>query len=198
LFNIAVCYEKSEQYVKAKEYFVEYLAKEPNTKDLQSIQARIRLLERLIEYKETSANWQEQETNKPTDKRSTADDKPADKPADKPTDKPQNKPTDKPADKPADKPQTSRPTSPRTNPQTSRPTSPRTSPQTSPQTSERQARRQAAMEKAGVAPHPDTHADLYFRRIRRARNCILTTRKTCWARPLRRGNSAGKHVIFWR
>ncbi len=89
LFNIAVCYEKVEKFVEAKQYFVEFLAKDPQTKELASIQARIRLLDRLIEYKES--------LKKPVDK-------PGDKPVDKPVDKPGDKPVDKPGDKPVDKP----------------------------------------------------------------------------------------------
>ncbi len=50
LFNAAVCYEKTGEYALAKKYFVEYMAKAKDVKRLASIQARLRLLEKLIDY----------------------------------------------------------------------------------------------------------------------------------------------------
>ncbi|MBN2723499.1 MAG: PEGA domain-containing protein [Deltaproteobacteria bacterium] len=48
LYNAAVCFEKIEDYTQAKKFFVEYVAKSPSAKGISAIQARIRLLNKLI------------------------------------------------------------------------------------------------------------------------------------------------------
>ncbi|MGM0597391.1 MAG: PEGA domain-containing protein [Myxococcota bacterium] len=51
LFNTAVCFEKIEEFEKAKDYFVKYLEEEKDPKGLPAIQARIRLLNKLIKFR---------------------------------------------------------------------------------------------------------------------------------------------------
>ncbi|MBU1218923.1 PEGA domain-containing protein [Myxococcota bacterium] len=54
LYNAAVCYEKIEDYELAKKYFIEYISAAPKARNVSSIQARIRLLDKLIKIKKES------------------------------------------------------------------------------------------------------------------------------------------------